>query len=65
MEQDINQWSANSIADLTDSVANLSDKEKAEEHLATFQVRTRWTVCVKECMTDDDDGGGVTFRVSL
>lgn len=63
MEQDINQWSANSIADLTDSVANLSNKEKAEDNLATFQVRARWSVCMKECMTDDD-GGGVTFRVS-
>lgn len=63
MEQDISQWSANSIADLTDSVTNLSDKEKAEEHLAAFQVRARWTVCMKECM-NDDDGGGITFRVS-
>ncbi|KAF3849912.1 hypothetical protein F7725_019631 [Dissostichus mawsoni] len=37
MEQDINQWAANSIADLNDSVTNLSDKEQTETHLATFQ----------------------------
>ncbi|XP_074471039.1 nesprin-1-like isoform X4 [Sebastes fasciatus] len=37
MEQDINQWAANSIADLTDSVTNLSDKEQTEAQLATFQ----------------------------
>ncbi|XP_040920912.1 nesprin-1-like [Toxotes jaculatrix] len=37
MEQDINQWTATSIADLTDSVTNLSDKEKAEAQLTTFQ----------------------------
>ncbi|XP_028460432.1 nesprin-1-like [Perca flavescens] len=37
MEQDINQWAANSIADLTDSVTNLSDKELTEAHLAIFQ----------------------------
>ncbi|XP_027140369.1 nesprin-1 isoform X4 [Larimichthys crocea] len=37
MEQDVNQWTANSIADLTDSVTNLSDKEQTEALLATFQ----------------------------
>ncbi|CAI5683845.1 unnamed protein product [Oreochromis niloticus] len=36
-EQDINQWTSGSIADLTDAVASLSDKEKAEAQLATFQ----------------------------
>ncbi|XP_071335456.1 nesprin-1 isoform X2 [Trachinotus anak] len=36
-EQDINQWTAASIADLTDSVSNLSDKERTEAQLATFQ----------------------------
>lgn len=39
MEQDINQWTASSMADLTHSVTNLSDKERIEAHLATFQVR--------------------------
>lgn len=39
MEQDINHWAANSIADLTDSVSILSDKEQTEAQLATFQVR--------------------------
>ena len=58
MEQDINQWTANSIADLTDSVTNLSDKEKTEVNLATFQVRVLWTVCMRYCMNDD---GVVTF----
>ena len=47
MEQDINQWAANSIADLNDSVTNLSDKEQTETHLATFQVRAHWTECIK------------------
>ncbi|CAJ1078482.1 nesprin-1 [Xyrichtys novacula] len=37
MEQDINQWTSNSIADVTDSVTNLSDKKKTEAHLSTFQ----------------------------
>ncbi|KAG7239212.1 hypothetical protein INR49_029965 [Caranx melampygus] len=36
-EQDIDEWTATSIADLTDSVTNLSDKDKAEAQLATFQ----------------------------
>lgn len=61
MEQDINQWAANSIADLTDSVTNLSDKEQTEAQLATFQVRARQTVCMKEFMNDD---GGVICRAS-
>ena len=50
MEQDINQWTAASIADLTDSVTNLSNKEKTEAQLAAFQVRACWTACVKECI---------------
>lgn len=54
MEQDINQWSPTSIADLTDSVTNLSDKEKTEAQLATFQVRDCGAVCMKECINDDD-----------
>lgn len=62
MEQDINQWTTNSIADLTDSVTNLSDKEKTEAHLATFQVRTRWAVCMRECTNNDD---GTTFSSYL
>ncbi|XP_067337447.1 nesprin-1 isoform X16 [Channa argus] len=37
MEQDISEWTATSIAELTDSVINLNDKERAEVHLATFQ----------------------------
>lgn len=61
MEQDINQWATTSIADLTDSVTNLSDKEKTEIHLATFQVRSCWTVCMNECL---NDVGGVIFRMS-
>uniref|UniRef100_A0A8C7FMX2 Spectrin repeat containing nuclear envelope protein 1 n=1 Tax=Oncorhynchus kisutch TaxID=8019 RepID=A0A8C7FMX2_ONCKI len=39
MERDIDQWAAASIADLTEGVANLSDKQGTETHLATFQVR--------------------------
>lgn len=50
MEQDINQWAAASIADVTDAVASLSDKEKTEAHLATFQVRIRcMKVCINRC----------------
>lgn len=41
MEQDINQWTATSIADLTDTVSTLSDKGKTEAHLATFQVKAQ------------------------
>ncbi|XP_042156778.1 nesprin-1 isoform X2 [Oncorhynchus tshawytscha] len=37
MERDIDQWAAASIADLTEGVANLSDKQGTETHLATFQ----------------------------
>lgn len=57
MEQDMNQWAGNSIADLTDSVTNLSDKEQAEAHLAIFQVRA----CMKKCL---NYYGGVIFRES-
>uniref|UniRef100_A0A8C7M5B3 Spectrin repeat containing nuclear envelope protein 1 n=1 Tax=Oncorhynchus kisutch TaxID=8019 RepID=A0A8C7M5B3_ONCKI len=42
MERDIDQWAAASIADLTEGVANLSDKQGTETHLATFQVRPSW-----------------------
>lgn len=38
MEQDISEWAATSVADLTDCVTNLSDK-KTEALLAAFQVR--------------------------
>lgn len=60
MEQDVNQWTANSIADLTDSVTNLSDKEQTEALLATFQVRVQWTVCMSDRM-NDGGGGDATF----
>ncbi|CAL8318022.1 unnamed protein product, partial [Boreogadus saida] len=36
-EQDVGQWASAAIVDLTDSVANLSDGQKAEARLATFQ----------------------------
>lgn len=50
-EQDINQWTSGSIADLTDAVASLSDKEKTEAQLATFQVRVCCVkVCANECL---------------
>lgn len=39
MEQDINQWTSSSIADLTNSVTNLNDKDKTQVLLATFQVK--------------------------
>lgn len=39
MEQDINQWTSCSIAELTDSVTKLSDKERTETQLDAFQVR--------------------------
>lgn len=39
MEQDINQWTSSSIADLTNSVTNLDDKDKTQMLLATFQVK--------------------------
>lgn len=58
MEQDINQWTSNSIADLSDSVTNLSHKEETEAHLAAFQVREVDSPHPK-CVNDDD--GGVTF----
>ena len=38
MELSIDQWAASSIADLTDGLANLSDKSKTEARLAVFQV---------------------------
>uniref|UniRef100_A0A8K9Y661 Spectrin repeat containing nuclear envelope protein 1 n=1 Tax=Oncorhynchus mykiss TaxID=8022 RepID=A0A8K9Y661_ONCMY len=44
MERDIDQWAAASIADLTEGVANLSDKQGTETHLATFQVRPNLTM---------------------
>lgn len=59
MEQDINQWSTGSIADLTDSITNLADKERTEGHLVAFQVRVQLTSCVRGCGNDD---GSVTFR---
>ncbi|XP_039981906.1 nesprin-1-like [Xiphias gladius] len=37
MEQDINQWTPTSIADLTDCVADLNDKLKTEAQLTAFQ----------------------------
>lgn len=50
-EHDINQWTSGSIADLTDAVASLSDKEKTEAQLASFQVRVRCVkVCANECL---------------
>lgn len=61
MEQDINQWAAGSIADITDSVTNLGDEEQTEVRLATFQVRAGWTVCMKQCV---NDCGGVVFKVT-
>lgn len=39
MEQDINQWTSSSIADLTNSVTNLSNKDGTQMLLATFQVK--------------------------
>lgn len=39
MEQDINQWTSSSIADLTNSVTNLNDKDKTQALLAIFQVK--------------------------
>lgn len=53
MEQDINQWSASSIADLTDIVTNLADRDEAEGHLATFQVRAQLTSYTRGCVNDD------------
>lgn len=53
MEQDINQWSAGSIADLTDSVTNLADKDEAEGNLAAFQVRAHLTSYARGCVNDD------------
>lgn len=44
MENDINQWMTGSIADLTDSVARLSDKDSAEACLTMFQVSACWMV---------------------
>lgn len=41
-EHDVSQWAAASVADLTDSVANLSDGQKSEARLATFQVGGRF-----------------------
>lgn len=38
MEKDINQWTAASIPEMSDIVC-LSEEEKAEAHLVTFQVR--------------------------
>lgn len=57
MEQDINQWSAGSIADLTDSVTNLADKDTTEGHLVIFQVRVQLTSYARGCVNDD---GSVT-----
>lgn len=42
MEQNINQWAAASITDLSDTITNLGDKEQADARLATFQVRAGW-----------------------
>lgn len=41
MEQDINDWTSCSIADLSDSVTDLSDKERTENYLSSFQVRAQ------------------------
>lgn len=54
MEQDVNQWTVASIADLTDSVTNLSDKERTEAHLVIFQVRPSWTACMKKSVNYND-----------
>lgn len=40
-EQDINRWTSSSIADLTNSVTNLNDKDGTQALLATFQVKTK------------------------
>ncbi|CAB1447009.1 unnamed protein product [Pleuronectes platessa] len=37
MEQDISRWTSTSVAELADSVTNLSDKEETEAQLNTFQ----------------------------
>jgi len=37
-EHDVGRWAAASVADLTDTVANLSDGQKSEARLAAFQV---------------------------
>ncbi|KAG7275373.1 hypothetical protein CRUP_007929, partial [Coryphaenoides rupestris] len=47
-EHDVSQWAAASVADLTDSVANLSDGQKSEARLATFQTEAE----VREQMLD-------------
>ena len=52
MEQDIGQWTSTSVAELGDSVTNLSDKEETEAQLNTFQVRESWTCCVKDYRID-------------
>lgn len=40
IEEDINQWTSISIAELTSSVTNLNDKDRTQVLLATFQVNT-------------------------
>lgn len=38
-EREINQWTSSSIADLTNSATNLSDKDGTQALLADFQVK--------------------------
>lgn len=42
MEQGINQWTSSSIAELTNSVTNLNDKDRTQVLLASFQVKSRY-----------------------
>lgn len=50
LEQDINQWTSSSIAELTNSVTNLNDKDRTQVLLATFQVKITLTICVVSMM---------------
>lgn len=50
LEQDINQWTSSSIAELTNSVTNLNDKDRTQALLATFQVKITLTICVVSMM---------------
>ncbi|CAM9192469.1 unnamed protein product, partial [Lampetra planeri] len=55
-EQDITQWAATSIADLTDRVSNIGDKEETEARFAAYQAefekREQWLDALQERVSE-------------
>lgn len=59
-EQDVNQWTASSIPELTNSVTNLNDKDRTQVLLATFQVQKHF-----DYTRSVSDDSGSTFILCL